>query len=358
MHYEFDYEMSLPRLNEIIKRMEKNGFEIRAIVCDMGNKKLISQLKIHDHNYFFENPADPTRKVYVFPDAPHLIKCARNAMLDHGFSVPAKNENQTDMFPLNIKHFEELLQKHNSELNVVFKLTPNHLYGKGSKRQNVRTAAQLFSNSVSKAMSFRHHNDEAALARSAFIKKFNDWFDTVNSSNKYAYPFIKSGFGLHPDDQMKALDDMANLMLKFKVYDEKLGVPTDAKKNALTWWHAILVHIQSTISLHHDMVLNGPLEYILMRRLNQDCLENYFSRFRAIGGDNNHPGPVAAIKRIRNLMLTKNAKFIVNKPSVQIEYREETERQINEQEDQILSATTTQVLTEDYEIVMFYLELK
>ena len=108
--------------------MEGHGFEIRAIVCDMGNHTLVSQLKIRDHQYYFDNPCDPTRKVYVFPDAPHLLKCARGALLDHGFSIPGSFRSE-EMFPLKMEHFEELIRKNDSELTPLFKLNPrDHLY--------------------------------------------------------------------------------------------------------------------------------------------------------------------------------------------------------------------------------------
>ena len=335
--------------------MEKEGFEIRAIVCDMGNHTLVSQLKIRDHLYYFDNPSDPTRKVYVFPDAPHLLKCLRGALLDHGFSVPSA-DGSPEMFPLKVEHFEELLQKNDSELNPLFKLRGEHLYCKGSQRQNVSTAAQLLSHTVSKAFAFRKSNDPGALARSKAVKTINDWFDVVNSGLQYDFPKIKSGFGKHLDEQMAALDEMEKLMWSFGVYDDKLKEkkppeeprPTDRAKNAYVWWHGILTHIRATKAIFQDLVVNGPLDYILMKRLNQDCLENYFSRFIGVGGDNNHPACVGSMIRVRNLMLTKDADIVVQNPSVKLESKDPVEENLIVQEENVLVSSRRH--TKDYHV--------
>ena len=38
-----------------------------------------------EENHFFQNPHDPARRVYLFPDTPHLIKLARNHLLEQGY---------------------------------------------------------------------------------------------------------------------------------------------------------------------------------------------------------------------------------------------------------------------------------
>ena len=70
--------------------MEQEGFTIRGVICDMGNPTFNKQFNMKKLNYFFENPADKRRNVYIFPDVPHLIKLARNHLFDKGFLVPDK----------------------------------------------------------------------------------------------------------------------------------------------------------------------------------------------------------------------------------------------------------------------------
>ena len=59
--------MTKDLLFEIISKVEADGFEIRGISFDLGNKSLMSQLGFFDGEYFFQNPYDPTRDVCMFP---------------------------------------------------------------------------------------------------------------------------------------------------------------------------------------------------------------------------------------------------------------------------------------------------
>ena len=144
--------MTLQRLKQIILRMENDGFHVKAVVFDMGNSTFLKDIKYKDHTYFFSNPADVNRKVYIFPDACHLIKSARNALIEphKGFRY-TKDGVTAD---LRLKHFEEVYNADDGELKMVFKLDKRHLYAKDQQKQNVRTACQLLSNSVAEAMKY------------------------------------------------------------------------------------------------------------------------------------------------------------------------------------------------------------
>ncbi|CAB4059416.1 unnamed protein product [Lepeophtheirus salmonis] len=92
--------------------MESNSFEIRAIVCDLGNHTLRSELGIVKGNFFFNNPFDSSRVVCIFPDSPHLLKLCRNNLLDKRFMVPAEDGT---LVPLDKNDFEGLLMKDSGE---------------------------------------------------------------------------------------------------------------------------------------------------------------------------------------------------------------------------------------------------
>ena len=328
--------MTLQRLKKIILRMENAGFHIKAVVFDMGNSTFLKDIKYKDHNHFFCNPADITRKVYIFPDAPHLIKSARNALIDphKGFRYTLNGVTAD----LRLKHFEEVREAETSELKMAFKIDKRHLYANGQQKQNVRTACQLLSNTVAEAMKFGK-DDPETLLRSKMIKIFNNWWDVVNSKHMYTSNDLNCGFGVKIEKQLAALDEMENFLSdeNFKVFDrDKHGVENLNGRNNLKWTHGILIHIKATRALYYNMVKNGPLKYIMMRKVNQDCLENFFSRFRGIGGDDVKPGPVMAMKRIRNLLFTKLADVAVKKPSVELEEVDNDERDILKEEEDIL----------------------
>ena len=290
--------------------MEEKGFNIHGIIFDLGNQKLLNQLGFYNKNYYcFTNPADPTleRRVRLFPDAPHMIKLARNHLFDQGFQIPLGNGKFTLLTKADI---EGLLTIDSQELKILPRLTESHFTCVGSQRQNVRLAAQVFSHSVAEAMLWNKPEDPELQAKSDAIKLFNDWFDVCNSNGRFNQNIYKNPLGTrHIEEQMHVLNKMEKFLHEFKVNS----------KTSQFWVKGILANIHSTRALHRDLVTNGPFDYIICRRLNQDFLENFFSRLRAIGGDNCHPGPYTMLRRVRTLLIGKQADIIVQRSSVAIE---------------------------------------
>lgn len=71
-----------------ISLMEAIGATIDGVVSDgaQTNRKMwtelgISGIKGNTHNYII-HPMDDNRKLYMFSDTPHLIKCIRNRLHD------------------------------------------------------------------------------------------------------------------------------------------------------------------------------------------------------------------------------------------------------------------------------------
>ena len=75
--------------------------------------------------------------------------------------------------------------------------------------------------------------------------------------------------------------------------------------------YGILASINSTISLFHELKDEG-VKYFLTKRVNQDCLESFFSCVRGIGGSNSHPSPSEVIRRIRKLCVSKNIDHVID----------------------------------------------
>lgn len=98
----------------------------------------------YDNNIFFLHPENENLKIHVFADAPHLIKLLRNHFLDHDFTSDGVTIDRTCL--------EKLLKASNSDLKMAYKLSRYHLDVKGTERQKVWPAVQIFSNQVSKAI--------------------------------------------------------------------------------------------------------------------------------------------------------------------------------------------------------------
>lgn len=94
IYYDFDKPMTRKTLFDIITKSEEAGFIVVAMVHDLGptNMKLWKTLDISTEKTYFKNPAAPERKIFVFADAPHLLKLIRNNFIDHGFTLEGNKQ--------------------------------------------------------------------------------------------------------------------------------------------------------------------------------------------------------------------------------------------------------------------------
>lgn len=140
-------------LFDIIAEIHKVGFEVVGIVSDMGptNIGLWKELSIQPSSSAFMNPVT-NKRVHVFADVPHLLRLARNHFIDKGFILPS-----------NIRVGREIVEDYlkattSSDFKLAYKLSERHLNVSGTLRQNVKLAAQLFSNRLAHALMYCGEN--------------------------------------------------------------------------------------------------------------------------------------------------------------------------------------------------------
>lgn len=88
--YDFEQPVAIDILFEIIRCIENAGFKVISITSDMGseNRALLRALNISPKNVYFNNPfVDNKRSIFVFVDALHLLKLARNHFISKGFTL-------------------------------------------------------------------------------------------------------------------------------------------------------------------------------------------------------------------------------------------------------------------------------
>ncbi len=93
----------------------------------------------------------------------------------------------------------------------------------------------------------------------------------------------------------------------------------EKKKKKLPFIRGIVISSKSLLSLYEDISARRGVEFILTSHLNQDCLENFFSRIRAMGGTYTHPTTVEFIHRARQLIVGKSSELVVQTASVEME---------------------------------------
>ena len=91
------------------------------------------------------------------------------------------------------EHFQELINVDSNDFRLCPKLNSGHVDVRGNERQRVKTATELFSDSVSKALVFKFgstYSDQAKI-----ISTVDAWFDVMNSRTKYHYKKHKCALG-------------------------------------------------------------------------------------------------------------------------------------------------------------------
>lgn len=74
----------------------------------------------------------------------------------------------------------------------------------------------------------------------------------------------------------------------------------------------IMMSITSLKALRIDMDTKFGYKYLLTHRLNQDCLENFYSQMRYKNGPSDHPSPAECLYNMKAIILGKNPGLSAN----------------------------------------------
>lgn len=217
-----DSSMNMKLLIETITKVYKAGFEVVATSsdCGGGNVGIWSGINLEEGRTYILHPVTQ-RKIFLFADAPHVLKLIRNWLLDTGF-ILADGEIITH------EPLFSLVSKDASEVSDTFFLKEEHLTCQGSQRQNVSWAAKVLSRKSSIAL-LRKVNTLSAKRLANFILKVNNWWDVVNSRCPNESQILKRPYGMNLDDQNHVLEEMED-MIKGMIATGKSTLQVNYKK--------------------------------------------------------------------------------------------------------------------------------
>lgn len=271
------------RLKPLLLRFLACGFQINAIVSDMGSNfsKLATGLGVTpDQPYFFLNDV---RIPYIF-DVPHLLKATRNCLKKHFVSI---NGGGTTTWT-DIEYVFNADAQRNRRMAP--KITNSHINPSNLEKMRVKYAAQVISTTMTACLDTYVEFEKlptAALATSEYVFKFDNLFDLLNSSTGSTV--------LDEDKPFKAAftgqEFQTNYLTEMKDFIKGLVVFNADGKNMtnmfsfLTSW---LISMQAVQEVWNDTKhIEGAV--LFTRRLNQDPLENFFGLIRNSCGNNRMP---------------------------------------------------------------------
>lgn len=229
----------------------------------------------------FTSPACEDRRIFVFSDAPHLMKCVRNRLMkEKVFCV-----NGTRVF---WSHYDKLYvvdTKNEGCLRVFPKLSFSHLNPSNTEKMRVKLATQLFSMSVAKGLEFysdkRTPGLENVKGTVDFTVRMNNVFDAMNRRH------AKDGLRLGGKD----FEELESFLKWLNDWEEDVKARRINPKNFLsqTTAEGLRVTVLSTIQLSNYLLKKCDFKYVLTAKFNQDVLEKFFGVIRQAGGQNEHP---------------------------------------------------------------------
>ncbi|CAK1600653.1 unnamed protein product [Parnassius mnemosyne] len=262
----------------IMKNLFTMGFRIRALVSDQRSDFLqfAKSKGISKEKSFFKIDG---KKIYYIFDVRHIIKCIRNNLIKNNFEYNGKTVSWDDiqmLYNLEVK----------KDMRSVPKLTDAHIFPNNFQRQKVRFATQVFSNSVVAALETYAASGQITPANGTveFIKTVDNLFDLLNSSNLHSRkPYGKPFRG--DSSELELLDQAQHIFNNLIIKNKRTGKDVT---NTVKFTKTLIITMNSIRQMLVDMQNDGYV-YLFTRRLNNDCLENFFRLIRQASGNCRKP---------------------------------------------------------------------
>lgn len=282
-------------LHRFVVRLTDIGLNVLSVVSDMGSNfieltKLLG-LSVMNSEFKLGN-----KTLLYFFDPPHLIKATRNCMMMN--KIHWDNANSPTSW-----EFVRLFFNDDSKLKnrLAPKLTKSHIDPTNFERMKVKYATQVMSATVAAGLETYISLGRLpieAMDTVEFISKFDKLFDMFNSSKistpkKHNKAFTGDSF------QINFLHQMKELLEGLKVFKNERDVTKYTK--FINGW---LISINSLLKLW-VLLKTHNFTFLLTRRLNQDCLENFFGCIRQQSGNAINPTPTQFIKAFEKLFYLK-----------------------------------------------------
>lgn len=322
-------------LKDLLIKLHEKSIHVASVTFDGDSSNLKAcELLGANFNYndksnfknFFEHPATG-EPVYVFPDACHMLKLARNTFALRG---PLFHNDKSIKWQyikdLNDKQYEE-------ELHCASKIKNRHVYF-GNEKMKVKPAIQVLSNSTAVVLHFlefvlieKDPRFQGASPTGNYCKQFNDMFDALNSKNKFCknknrqpvtretLPELKQKI----DGWIRYIEELQidvpvpqtrKPLNDLDVNSEKSQFCNKVRKSVLTspnktGFLGFIVSLKSLYDLSDRLFKIDAADYILSYKLSQDHVEMFFALIRGKNGRNNNPTTVTFKSGFKQLVLNK-----------------------------------------------------
>ncbi|KAL0859098.1 hypothetical protein ABMA27_010940 [Loxostege sticticalis] len=299
-------------LRDVIDAITHIGLRPKAVVCDQGStfqaclkslredmRRCQEQQRLTDNQVLINGHV-----LYIFFDPPHLIKGIRNNFLTKDMLFRGKVAKWSDIVEVYKADCEV------GDIRMLHKLTDEHVIPEKIKKMKVKNCTQTLSEKTAAMLNysskFGTHADgtpvSSTMGSTAEAVLFWDrLFDSVNGSRGGSAPGkmrgpVKevAGVSRHVEFWQEAIRTLNNISFVEPNTTQRKYVPS------LRNW---ILTLKSFISLWSELKLEG-VSLWYTRNMNQDPLENFFGRVRALNHRNNSPSPYTFQCTFKSLLIT------------------------------------------------------
>lgn len=241
---------------------------------------------------YFNSPTNPSDKIYVIFDAPHMVKLVRACLKYHKLYHDGKAMDWTF-----IERLYEMQQTRN--FNLGNKLTDMHL-NFHTKPMDVRLACETLSQSTANGIDICRNDGYEEFIDSEktteYIRYINNCFDVLNfkpgisgagknfkralnrdTANEFFEYFAKA----REFFQCVKIEEVVTRKRRGKKEKECVRKPVIASRNR-TPFVGFIHNLTALEGLYTDHVLNGFLPELNSFQFSQDHLETFFSSVRRL----------------------------------------------------------------------------
>lgn len=260
---------------------------------------------------FIQSPADQSR-IYTIFDPPHMLKLVRNVLAKEQSFLDDENKLVQWKFFVLLDEF-----RCKKDFNYCHKLTKAHINFEKNK-MNVRLATETLSNSVADALEHLMTTGATEFAEAGptirFVRMFNDLFDTMNSRHKSMFDNNIFKRPLYAENK-RIIFDLFDRSCKY-IDSLKVRHPTSRRWIKVTssdWktgFKGFVINTKSIQSIYMDYVENEKLlDWLPVFDMNQDRLECYFGKVRALNRQNDNPTAQQFSAAYRKLLCISDIKL-------------------------------------------------
>lgn len=274
----------------VLRALTEIGLKIIALVFDglISNFTTCTLLgacfdTFKDFRPYIINPISK-EKVYIFLDAPHMLKLIRNCI-----GTWKKIYYQGNV--IEWKYFE-ILESLGRKCDVVtHKLTKEHIQFTKNK-MNVSLATQLLSRSCATSMEELQKMPQTrelfrdCTATVDFTRRKNDLFDVFNSKTDRPKNIFKSPIR---NNSKEAIFTFLDETVEYIKELADVNGRSILKSKRKTGFIGFIINVTNLKEIYENFVETGKMIAIPTQYLNQDPLENFFGRIRSCLGSNTNP---------------------------------------------------------------------